>query len=181
LEAKGYSVREAGSGQDAIAKVRESRPDLITLDIVMEGISGYDVAAILKSDPATLDIPIIIVSVLDDKNKGRHLGIDSYVTKPLDMAILLREVDILLSSKASTGKKILVVEDNFGSIDLLMEMLQNQGFLPSKISPQDDLRASAIASQPDVIIASTKLAEQVQSLRAEQNMEHIRFLLIADQ
>ena len=181
LEAKGYVVREAGSGQEAIAKVRESRPDLITLDIVMEGISGYDVAAILKSDPATLDIPIIIVSVLDDKNKGRHLGIDSYVTKPLDMGILLREVDILLSSKASTGKKILVVEDNFGSIDLLMEMLQNQGFLPSKISPQDDLRASAIASQPDVIIASTKLAEQVQSLRAEQNMEHIRFLLIADQ
>ncbi|OYQ62829.1 transcriptional regulator [Pseudanabaena sp. SR411] len=181
LEAKGYAVREAGSGQEAIAKVRESRPDLITLDIVMEGISGYDVAAILKSDPATLDIPIIIVSVLDDKNKGRHLGIDSYITKPLDMVLLMREVEILLTSKASTGKKILVVEDNFGSIELLMEMLQNQGFLPSKISPQDDLRASAIASQPDVIIASTKLAEQVQSLRAEQSMEHIRFLLIADQ
>ncbi|GBO55901.1 two-component hybrid sensor and regulator [Pseudanabaena sp. lw0831] len=181
LEAKGYTVREAGNGQEAIVQVRESRPDLITLDIVMDGISGYDVAAILKSDPATLDIPIIIVSVIDDKAKGRHLGIDSYVTKPLDMVLLLREVDILLSSKASTGKKILVVDDNFGSIDLLMEMLQNQGFLPSKINPQDDLRASAIASQPDVIIASTKLADQVQSLRAEQGMEHIRFLLIADQ
>jgi signal transduction histidine kinase/CheY-like chemotaxis protein/HAMP domain-containing protein len=181
LEAKGYTVREAGNGQEAIIQVRESRPDLITLDIIMDGISGYDVAAILKSDPATLDIPIIIVSVLDDKNKGRHLGIDSYVTKPLDMLILLREVDILLSSKAATGKKILVVDDNFGSIDLLMEMLQNQGFLPSKINPQDDLRASAIADQPDVIIASTKLADQVQALRAEQGMEHIRFLLIADQ
>jgi PAS domain S-box-containing protein len=181
LEGKGYTVREAGNGQEAITQVRESCPDLITLDIVMDGISGYDVAAILKSDPATLDIPIIIVSVLDDKAKGRHLGIDSYVTKPLDMVLLLREVDILLSSKASTGKKILVVDDNFGSIDLLMEMLQNQGFLPSKINPQDDLRASAIASQPDVIIASTKLADQVQSLRAEQGMEHIRFLLIADQ
>jgi PAS domain S-box-containing protein len=181
LEAKGYVVREAGNGQEAITKVRESRPDLITLDIVMEGISGYDVAAILKSDPATLDIPIIIVSVLDDKNKGRHLGIDSYVTKPLDMIVLMREVDILLSSKTSTGKKILVVDDNFGSIELLIEMLQNQGFLPSKISPQDDLRASVIDAQPDVIIASTKLAEQVQALRAEQSMEHIRFLLIADQ
>ena len=181
LEAKGYTVREAGNGQEAITQVRESRPDLITLDIIMDGISGYDVAAILKSDPATLDIPIIIVSVIDDKNKGRHLGIDSYVTKPLDMVLLLREVDILLSSKVSTGKKILVVDDNFGSIDLLMEMLQKQGFLPSKINTQDDLRASAIASQPDVIIASTKLAEQVQYLRAEQGMEHIRFLLIADQ
>jgi len=181
LEAKGYVVREAENGQEAIAKVRESRPDLITLDIIMEGISGYDVASILKSDPATLDIPIIIVSVLDDKNKGRHLGIDSYVTKPLDMVLLMAEVEILLSSKATTGKKILVVDDNFGSIDLLMEMLQNQGFLPSKISPQDDLRANAIAFQPNVIIASTKLAGQVQALRAEQNMEHIRFLLIADQ
>jgi PAS domain S-box-containing protein len=181
LEAKGYTVREAGNGQEAITQVRESCPDLITLDIIMDGISGYDVAAILKSDPATLDIPIIIVSVIDDKNKGRHLGIDSYVTKPLDMVLLLREVDILLSSKASTGKKILVVDDNFGSIELLMEMLQNQGFLPSKIHTQDDLRATVIASQPDVIIASTKLADQVQSLRAEQGMEHIRFLLIADQ
>jgi PleD family two-component response regulator len=73
------------------------------------------------------------------------------------------------------------VDDNFVSIDLLMEMLQNQGFLPSKISNQDDLRTTVIASQPDVIIASTKLADQVQSLRAEQGMEHIRFLLIADQ
>jgi PAS domain S-box-containing protein len=181
LEAKGYTVREAENGQDAITKVREQLPDLITLDIIMDGISGYDVAVVLKSDPATLDIPIIIVSVLDDKNKGHHLGVDSYVTKPLDIVVLMREVDILISRKASTGKKILVVDNNFSSIDLLMEMLHNQGFLPSKISPQDDLRANAIADQPDVIIASTKLADQVQSLRAEQGMEDIRFLLIADQ
>ncbi len=180
LEAKGYLVREAENGQEAIAKVRESRPDLITLDIIMQGISGYDVAAILKSDPATLDIPIIIVSVLDDKERGWHLGIDSYVTKPLDMVVLMREVELLLSSKTAKGKKVLIVNENFVSINLLVEMLQNQGFLPSTISPQDDLRASAIASQPDVIIASTKLADQVQTLRAEKGMQHIRFLLIAD-
>ena len=180
LEAKGYLVREAENGQEAIAKVRESRPDLITLDIIMQGISGYDVAAILKSDPATLDIPIIIVSVLDDKDRGLHLGIDSYVTKPLNMVVLMREVELLLSSKTAKGKKILVIDENFVSINLLMEMLQNQGFLPATISPQDDLRASAIASQPDVIIASTKLADQIQTLRAEKGMEHIRFLLIAD-
>ena len=180
LEAKGYLVREAENGQEAIAKVRENRPDLITLDIIMQGISGYDVAAILKSDPATLDIPIIIVSVLDDKDRGLHLGIDSYVTKPLNMVVLMREVELLLSSKTAKGKKILVIDENFVSINLLMEMLQNQGFLPATISPQDDLRASAIASQPDVIIASTKLADQIQTLRAEKGMEHIRFLLIAD-
>ena len=180
LEAKGYVVREAENGQEAIAKVRESRPDLITLDVIMQGINGYEVASILKSDPATLDIPIIIVSVLDDQDKGLHLGIDSYVSKPVDMVILIREVELLLSSKTKSSKKILVVDDNFVSIDLLMEMLQNQGFLPSTISPQDDLRANAIALQPNVIIASTKLADQVQTLRMEKSMEHIRFLLIAD-
>ncbi|NMF59270.1 ATP-binding protein [Pseudanabaena yagii] len=180
LEAKGYTVYEADNGQTALSKVREVRPDLITLDIIMQGINGYDVASILKSDPVTLDIPIIIVSVLDDKNQGFHLGIDSYVTKPVDMVILLREVDLLLTNKSATGKRILIVDDNFVSISLLVEMLQNQGFVPTTISPQDDLRANVIASQPDIIIASTKLAQQVQSLRAEQSMKHIRFLLISE-
>ena len=181
LEAKGYVVQEAENGHDAIAKVRESRPDLITLDIIMQGIGGYEVAAILKSDPATLDIPIIIVSVIEDKKQGIHLGVDSYVTKPLDMAVLMREVEILLSHKnTSTGKKILIVDDDLISINLLMEMLQKQGFIPSNISSKDDLRTNAIAAQPDVIIASTKLAATVQSLRAERELEHIRFLLIVD-
>jgi CheY-like chemotaxis protein/anti-sigma regulatory factor (Ser/Thr protein kinase) len=180
LEAKGYVVYEADNGQTALSKVREVRPDLITLDIIMQGINGYDVASILKSDPVTLDIPIIIVSVLDDKNQGFHLGIDSYVTKPVDMAILLREVDLLLTNKSAMGKRILIVDDNFVSISLLVEMLQNQGFVPTTISPQDDLRANVIASQPNIIIASTKLAQQVQSLRAEQSMEHLRLLLISE-
>ncbi len=181
LEAKGYIVQEAENGHDAIAKVRESRPDLITLDIIMQGIGGYEVAAILKSDPATLDIPIIIVSVIEDKKQGIHLGVDSYVTKPLDMAVLMREVEILLSHKnTGTGKKILIVDDDLISINLLMEMLQKQGFIPSNISSKDDLKTNAIAAQPDVIIASTKLAATVQSLRAERELGHIRFLLIVD-
>ncbi len=180
LEAKGYNVREAVNGQDAIAKVRESRPDLITLDIVMEGISGYDVAAVLKSDPATLDIPIIIVSVLDDKNKGRHLGIDSYVTKPLDMVLLMQEVEILLDSQISKSRKILIVDEGFSSINLLMDMLRNQGFMPSLLSPHEDLHAHVLTAQPDIIITSTKFIESIQTLRNDKNMEHIRFLLISD-
>ena len=180
LESKGYEVYEAENGQAAIAKVREVRPDLITLDIIMQGINGYDVASILKSDPATLDIPIVIVSVIDDKNKGLHLGIDSYVTKPVDMAILMREVDLLLTHKTSIGKNILVIDDNFVSISLLVEMLQNQGFVSSIISPQDDLRSRVTTFQPNVIIASIKLAQTIQSLRNEQSMKQIRFLLISD-
>ncbi|MEI6331052.1 MAG: ATP-binding protein [Pseudanabaena sp. ELA645] len=180
LEARNYIVRDADNGQEAIAKVREQRPDLITLDIIMQGISGYDVAAILKSDPATLDIPIIIVSVLDDKEKGLHLGIDSYVTKPLEILVLMQEIEILLSSQASPEKKILIVDENIISLDLLVDILRNQGFHPSTISVQDDLLNKAIASQPDIIIASTRFVEQVQTLRNHKGLESVRFLLIAD-
>ena len=180
LEEKGYVVREAENGQEAIAKVREHRPDLITLDIVMQGITGYDVAAILKSDPATSDIPIVMVSVIDDKAKGLHLGIDSYVTKPLEMVVLMQEVEILLSSKASKEKNILIVDENLVSLNLLLEMLNSQGFHPSTISVQDDLLNKAIASQPDIIIASTRFAEQVQTLRNHKGLESVRFLLIDD-
>jgi len=181
LEAKGYVVRDAENGQDAIAKVREHRPDLITLDIIMQGITGYDVAAILKSDPATFDIPIVMVSVIDDKEKGLRLGIDSYVTKPLEMVVLMQEIEILLSSKASKEKNILIVDENLVSLNLLLEMLNSQGFHPSTISVQDDLLNKAIASQPDIIIASTRFAEQVQTLRNHRGLESVRFLLIAEQ
>jgi PAS domain S-box-containing protein len=180
LEARNYVVREADNGQEAIAKVREQRPDLIPLDIIMQGITGYDVAAILKADPATLDIPIIMVSVLEDKEKGLHLGIDSYVTKPLEMGVLMQEIEILLSSQASQEKNVLIVDENIVSLDLLVDILKNQGFHPSTISVQDDLLNKAIASQPDIIIASTRFAEQVQTLRNHKGLESVRFLLIAD-
>ncbi|HBC42336.1 MAG TPA: transcriptional regulator [Pseudanabaena sp.] len=180
LETEGYVVYEADNGQTALSKVHEVRPDLITLDIIMQGINGYEVASILKSDPVTLDIPIIIVSALDDNNQGFQLGIDSYVTKPVDMVILLREMNLLLTNKSAKDRRILIVDDNFVSISLLVEMLQSQGFVPTTISPQDDLLVNVIASQPDIIIASTKIAQQVQSLRTEQSMKHIRFLLISE-
>jgi PAS domain S-box-containing protein len=174
------SVREADNGQEAIAKVRQQRPDLIPLDIIMQGITGYDVAAILKAEPATLDIPIIMVSVLEDKEKGLHLGIDSYVTKPLEMGVLMQEIEILLSSQASQEKNVLIVDENIVSLDLLVDILKNQGFHPSTISVQDDLLNKAIASQPDIIIASNRFAEQVQTLRNHKGLESVRFLLIAD-
>ncbi|MFN9859850.1 MAG: ATP-binding protein [Pseudanabaena sp.] len=180
LETEGYVVYEADNGQTALSKVHEVRPDLITLDIIMQGINGYEVASILKSDPVTLDIHIIIVSALDDNNQGFQLGIDSYVTKPVDMVILLREMNLLLTNKSAKDRRILIVDDNFVSISLLVEMLQSQGFVPITISPQDDLLVNVIASQPDIIIASTKIAQQVQSLRTEQSMKHIRFLLVSE-
>jgi PAS domain S-box-containing protein len=181
LESQGYIIHEAENGKDAIAKIKQSRPDLITLDVLMkDGLSGYDVAAALKADPATLDIPIIIVSVLDDKEKGFCVGIDSYLTKPIDMGVLMMEVDFLLSGRNSKGKKVLVVDDNLSTVSMLSEVLQAQGYSPVKAFSGQELLDKATEIKPDMIIANTKFSEQQQFLRAKKGMENIRFLLVAD-
>ena len=86
LTEAGYIVRLAEDGRKALALIREEIPGLIILDVMMPEMNGFDVAAVLKNDPATMDIPIIILSVVEDKERGFRLGVDRYLTKPIDTA-----------------------------------------------------------------------------------------------
>jgi signal transduction histidine kinase len=97
LEAEGYIVREAKDGMDAITQVRKKSPDLIILDVIMPQISGFDVAAILKNNPETREIPIIILSIVGKEERGYRLGADKYLAKPIDTEVLLKEIEVLIS------------------------------------------------------------------------------------
>jgi CheY-like chemotaxis protein/anti-sigma regulatory factor (Ser/Thr protein kinase) len=83
----GYRLRVAANGREALAEVRRERPDLVILDVMMPEMNGFDVAAVLKNDPQTMDIPIIILSIVEDRTRGFRLGIDRYLTKPIDTAL----------------------------------------------------------------------------------------------
>ena len=102
----GYNIREAVNGKDALDSIRSFQPDLIILDVMMPKMNGFDLAAILKNDPITQDIPIIIVSIVDNQQRINQLGIDRYLTKPIDMGRLLKEIAVLLKEKEA--KKITV-------------------------------------------------------------------------
>lgn len=104
LQAEGYIVKEAKDGLDAITQVRKQSPDLIILDVMMPPISGFDVAAILKNNPETLGIPIIILSIVGEEERIYHLGADKYLTKPIDTEALLKEINLLISPEASKKK-----------------------------------------------------------------------------
>ncbi len=93
---KGYHVREAINGKEAIKNIRKQQPDLIILDVMMPEMNGFDVAAIIKNDPTTQHIPIIVISITDDKQRITRLGIDRYLTKPIDMELLLKDIATLL-------------------------------------------------------------------------------------
>ena len=76
LQNQGYAVQEAKDGLDAIYQIKVKKPDLIILDVMMPQINGFDTAAIIKNDPTKMDIPIIMLSIFEDKERGYQLGID---------------------------------------------------------------------------------------------------------
>jgi signal transduction histidine kinase/CheY-like chemotaxis protein len=89
LGGDGFRVIEASSGGEALRKVRELRPDAITLDVMMGGMDGWSVLSELKSDPEFSEIPIIVVTLLEDKKIGFSLGANGYLVEPLDRSKLV--------------------------------------------------------------------------------------------
>jgi len=83
LEEDGYEVLEAECGKDAIKLAKDLLPELITLDIMMQGMDGFEVGRILKDDPRTKSIPVNILSVMEDRHDYR-LGIAGYISKPFN-------------------------------------------------------------------------------------------------
>ena len=174
----GYTVRLAEDGRQALALIREERPGLVVLDVMMPEMNGFDVAAVLKNDPATMDIPIIILSIVEDKERGFRLGVDRYLTKPIDTASLFREVGTLLD-QGKSKKKVMVVDEDSSTLRTLTEVLETRGYHVVE-SNGAELVKRAVSAQPDIIILSSLLSSNqdvVRSLRFEKGLENVLFLI----
>ena len=98
----GYRISEARDGMEALDKARIEQPDLILLDIKIPRITGFDVVSVLKGAPETADIPIVILSGVEDRERGFRLGADGYLTKPWDTTRLLATLaEVLDRTKSS--------------------------------------------------------------------------------
>ena len=99
FEMEGYKVVTGSDGQEGLARAREHRPDVVVLDVMMPRMNGLEVAAALKADPETADIPIVLLSAKAqeaDVQAGRATGADAYMTKPFEPVELLQTVADLL-------------------------------------------------------------------------------------
>ena len=173
----GYVVRLAEDGRKALALIREETPGLVILDVMMPELNGFDVAAVLKNDPATMDIPIIILSIVEDKERGFRLGVDRNLTKPIDTATLFHEVDTLLD-QGKSKKKVMVVDEDVSTVRTLTDVLKTRGYEVVE-SNGSELVSRAVLSKPDIIVLSSLLStdEAVRSLRFEKGMENVLFLI----
>ena len=104
LELEGFEVVQAVDGQDALEKVIDVRPDVITIDVRMPRLDGFDTVQRLRADPRTAAMKIAMVTACaqaDDLRRGDEVGVDAYLTKPFDPSALVRTVRDLVAHQPS--------------------------------------------------------------------------------
>jgi adenylate cyclase len=125
LGREGFQVVTARDGAEGLALARDLRPMLITLDVLMPGLDGWSVLENLKADPELADIPVVMLTILDDKNKGFALGATDFLTKPVDRERLRSVIARYGGQKAE--RCALVVEDDPDTRVWLRRMLREVG------------------------------------------------------
>jgi signal transduction histidine kinase/CheY-like chemotaxis protein/putative methionine-R-sulfoxide reductase with GAF domain len=123
LTREGFRVVTAAGGEEGFRRARELRPDTITLDVMMPGMDGWAVLSALKADPDVADIPVVMLTIVDDKNLGYALGAADYLTKPID-----RERLVTALRQHRRDRPVLVVDDDAEIRQLLRRMLEPEGY-----------------------------------------------------
>ncbi len=125
LEREGFVTRHAAGGQEGLRLARELRPAAITLDVNMPDLDGWTVLAALKGDPELSDIPVVLVTVEDNKTRGYSLGATEYMIKPFDRD---RLVAILRTICSADGRVVLLVDDDEIMRQSVRRALEQEGW-----------------------------------------------------
>jgi len=154
LTKAGYKVVHAYDGIEAIAKARELKPFVITLDIMLPKKDGWEVLQSLKTDPETSSIPVIIHSIIDNKDLAYTLGASDYLLKPIDKTILLGKLQehSIFSKKSRLPSSVLLISDDSVTQDNVCRMSDN-GFLFHSAPGEEEGFEIAVATRPNIILA----------------------------
>ncbi|MHB8578139.1 MAG: response regulator, partial [Dehalococcoidia bacterium] len=121
LNQAGYTVETAASGADGLRRAKELRPAAITLDVLMPGMDGWQVLTALKADPELAHIPVIMLTMLDDRELGYALGATAFLSKPVDREKLLALLKQYRGDQAAP--EVLIVDDDATTRELLRRSL----------------------------------------------------------
>ena len=125
LAKEGHRVLHARDGAEALDILRKTPPDIVTLDVMMPKVDGWSVLGTMKSDPSLDHIPVIMITIVDDRNLGYSLGASEFMTKPIDRSRLLSLVQRFAGHEAQA--RVLIVDDDPDVRDVVRSTLENSG------------------------------------------------------
>jgi signal transduction histidine kinase/CheY-like chemotaxis protein len=125
LSKENYRLLHARDGAEALEILRKTPPDIVTLDVMMPKVDGWSVLGMMKSDPALDHIPVIMVTIVDDRNLGYSLGASEFMTKPIDRARLLALVRRFAGHEPQA--RVLIVDDDPEVRDIVCTTLESSG------------------------------------------------------
>jgi PAS domain S-box-containing protein len=172
------------NGHEGLRAARELQPQAILLDIIMPGADGWQVLHDLKSDPATSNIPVILLTIVDNKPLGVQLGAAAYLLKPFDSVEVRETLHHVLGSKSPLPVQILVVDDDPNVPDMLRQSLPESDFsLESALDGDAGLRAIE-AKRPDILLLDLLMPymdgfEVIERLREDPKTQDLPIIVIS--
>jgi GAF domain-containing protein/DNA-binding response OmpR family regulator len=157
LVKEGFSVITAASGIEGLRRARETHPAAITLDVMMPDLDGWTVLAALKGDPTLADIPVILVTIVDEKTRGYSLGATDYMVKPVDRERLASVLRSLCGDRPAPH--VLVVEDDEVTRSVIRQTLERAGWSVAQAEHGRKGLERVAERRPDVIILDLMMPE----------------------
>ena len=180
LTEQGFHVAVASTGEEGVRLARKLHPDAITVDVLMPGMDGWALLSMLKTNEELKDIPIIILSIIEDRNMGFSLGASEYLTKPVDKNHL---AEVLQKYKVNTRPSCLVIEDDIATRGLMRTLLEKSGWLVQE-APNGKIALKEIAKkQPELILLDLIMPEMdgfefINHIRTQEPYKNIPVVVV---
>jgi signal transduction histidine kinase/CheY-like chemotaxis protein len=178
-----YRIETAESGEEALAKATELRPDAVILDVLMGKGNGFETLVALRNATRTASIPIIILSVVDQKQVGFALGATDYLVKPIPKPLLLDTVRKCVSPQTVNDSAILLVDDDFKSLELMSETLRSAGYETQSVQTGAGALEVLDSKIVDAVLLDLLMPgmdgfEVINHIRGRKDLQHLPILVM---
>jgi PAS domain S-box-containing protein len=181
IEKMGYRAVTAYSAREGFDQAVRLKPDLITLDVLMPDLDGFALIQQLKAHPETAHIPVIFLSIVQDRQQGLRLGASAFLTKPIDERKFYETVRALLEPR---GQPVLVVDDDRDYAQLLKRLLERQGFAVELAHDGDDALRKILSKRYQLVILDKNLPKRsgldvLQEMRNSRSLHRVPVIVIS--